>query len=54
MRVHCDQSYDGAEMLLRRYLPDEAEELVKRRYQIINASNCQNLEPLKHQDSLHA
>ncbi|KAK3319413.1 hypothetical protein B0H66DRAFT_268453 [Apodospora peruviana] len=35
-RVHVDQSYDGAEMVLRRWLPDEADELAKRRYQIIN------------------
>ncbi|KAK0617795.1 methyltransferase-like protein [Bombardia bombarda] len=35
-RVHVDQSYDGAELVLRRWLPDEADELVKRRYQIIN------------------
>ena len=38
MRAHVDQSYDGAELLLRRLFPDEADELVKRRYQIINVS----------------
>ena len=36
LRAHVDQSYDGAEMVLRRWFPDEADELVKRRYQIIN------------------
>ncbi|KAK3940177.1 hypothetical protein QBC46DRAFT_261583 [Diplogelasinospora grovesii] len=35
-RVHVDQSYDGAEMVLRRRLPDEADDLVTKRYQIIN------------------
>ncbi|KAK2616137.1 hypothetical protein N8I77_002844 [Diaporthe amygdali] len=35
-KVHIDQSYDGAELQLRNILPDEADELVKRRYQIIN------------------
>ncbi|OCL06698.1 hypothetical protein AOQ84DRAFT_296504 [Glonium stellatum] len=35
-RVHIDQSYDGAELVLRKLLPDEADELVKRRWQIIN------------------
>lgn len=36
LRAHVDQSYDGAEMVLRRWFPDEADDLVKRRYQIIN------------------
>ncbi|KAI2464100.1 hypothetical protein F4781DRAFT_86526 [Annulohypoxylon bovei var. microspora] len=36
LRAHVDQSYDGAELVLRRWFPDEADELVKRRYQIIN------------------
>ncbi|KAI3318683.1 hypothetical protein HD806DRAFT_309011 [Xylariaceae sp. AK1471] len=35
-RAHVDQSYAGAELVLRRHFPDEADELVKRRYQIIN------------------
>ncbi|KAF2176577.1 hypothetical protein K469DRAFT_606717 [Zopfia rhizophila CBS 207.26] len=35
-RVHIDQSYEGAEMILRNHLPDEADELMKRRWQIIN------------------
>ena len=35
-RTHVDQSYDGAELRLRWEFPDEADELVKRRYQIIN------------------
>ncbi|KAI1101831.1 hypothetical protein F4804DRAFT_287655 [Jackrogersella minutella] len=36
LRAHVDQSYDGAELVLRRWFPDEADELAKRRYQIIN------------------
>ncbi|KAK3391230.1 hypothetical protein B0H63DRAFT_411354 [Podospora didyma] len=35
-RVHVDQSYAGAEMMLRWYLPSEADELLKKRFQIIN------------------
>jgi hypothetical protein len=35
-RTHVDQSYDGAEMRLRWELPNEADELVNRRYQIVN------------------
>lgn len=35
-RTHVDQSYDGAERRLRHEKPDEADELVKSRYQIIN------------------
>lgn len=35
-KTHVDQSYDGAERRLRWELPGEADELVGRRYQIIN------------------
>lgn len=35
-RAHVDQSYAGAELVLRRHFPDEADDLIKRRYQIIN------------------
>ncbi|KAI0542947.1 hypothetical protein GGR58DRAFT_509783 [Xylaria digitata] len=35
-RAHVDQSYAGAELVLRRHFPDEADSLLKRRYQIIN------------------
>jgi hypothetical protein len=35
-KTHVDQSYVGAERRLRWELPSEADELVKRRYQIIN------------------
>ena len=35
-RTHVDQSYKGAELRLRWEFPDEADELVKNRYQIIN------------------
>ncbi|KAI9157998.1 Hydroxylase/desaturase CTB9 [Paramyrothecium foliicola] len=35
-RTHVDQSYEGAERRLRWEFPAEADELVQRRYQIIN------------------
>jgi hypothetical protein len=35
-KTHVDQSYAGAEMRLRWELPSEADELRKKRYQIIN------------------
>jgi hypothetical protein len=35
-KTHVDQSYAGAELRLRWELPDEADELVQKRYQIIN------------------
>ncbi|KAF1842640.1 uncharacterized protein K460DRAFT_389231 [Cucurbitaria berberidis CBS 394.84] len=35
-RTHVDQSYAGAELRLRYEFPNEADELVKKRYQIIN------------------
>ncbi|KAI0196700.1 hypothetical protein EV127DRAFT_458683 [Xylaria flabelliformis] len=34
--AHVDQTYDDAPNRVRRYFPDEAEELLKKRYQIIN------------------
>ncbi|KAL2271954.1 hypothetical protein VTJ83DRAFT_1325 [Remersonia thermophila] len=37
LRAHIDQSYEGAESLLRLLLPEEAEALLERRWQIINA-----------------
>lgn len=37
-RVHVDQSYDGAEFLVKWFLPDEADTLLRRRWQIINVS----------------
>lgn len=36
--AHIDQTYDDAPNRVRRYFPDEAEELIKKRYQIINVS----------------
>ncbi|KAI6085773.1 hypothetical protein F4821DRAFT_279102 [Hypoxylon rubiginosum] len=36
LRAHVDQSYAGAELVLRRWFSGEADELVKKRYQIIN------------------
>ncbi|KAI7783413.1 hypothetical protein LA080_011974 [Diaporthe eres] len=35
-KTHVDQSYDGAELRLRWELPEEADTLVQKRYQIIN------------------
>lgn len=35
-KTHVDQSYVGAELRLRWEFPEEADELIKRRYQIIN------------------
>lgn len=35
-RTHVDQSYDGAERRLRWELPNDADDIIKRRYQIIN------------------
>ncbi|KAJ4376500.1 hypothetical protein N0V83_001784 [Neocucurbitaria cava] len=35
-RTHVDQSYAGAELRLRHEFPGEADELLKKRYQIIN------------------
>ncbi|OLN81034.1 Uncharacterized protein in dcmA 3'region 1 [Colletotrichum chlorophyti] len=35
-KAHVDQSYDGAIMMARHHLGDEADELLKRRFQIIN------------------
>lgn len=35
-KTHVDQSYAGAEIRLRWEFPDEAEELLRKRYQIIN------------------
>jgi hypothetical protein len=36
--AHVDQTYDDAPNRVRRYFPDEADELLKKRYQIINVS----------------
>ncbi|KAL1893735.1 hypothetical protein Sste5346_006236 [Sporothrix stenoceras] len=35
-RVHIDQSYDGADFLVKWFLPDEADTLLQHRWQIIN------------------
>ena len=43
LRAHVDQSYAGAESLLRWLLPDEADKLLEKRWQIINVSIFQNL-----------
>jgi hypothetical protein len=37
-RVHIDQSYSASESRVTYHLPDEAEELLKKRFQIINVS----------------
>lgn len=36
--AHIDQSYADAPNRVRRYFPDEADELIKKRYQIINVN----------------
>ena len=46
-RVHIDQSYSASTNRVSYHLPDEAEELLKKRYQIINVS--QNI--LSHENS---
>ncbi|KAI1855822.1 hypothetical protein JX265_012085 [Neoarthrinium moseri] len=48
-RVHIDQSYHGAELVLRKYWPEENDALMERRWQIINLWR-----PIKtiHQDPL--
>jgi len=35
-RVHIDQSYAASEQRVTHHLPEEAEELLKKRFQIIN------------------
>lgn len=37
-KVHVDQSYDGAQLVLNQFLPGEFGGAVKHRYQIINVS----------------
>lgn len=39
-RVHIDQSYKASEQRVEHHLPDEAEELLKKRFQIINVIVC--------------
>lgn len=39
-RAHIDQSYDGAYMVLKKHLPEEADSLMKKRFQIINVSTA--------------
>ena len=43
-RVHIDQSYSASEQRVTHHLPDEAEELLKKRFQIINV--CQRMNTL--------
>jgi len=38
-RVHIDQSYKASEGRVRHHLPDEADELLKKRFQLINVSS---------------
>ena len=45
--AHIDQTYGDAPNRVRRYFPDEADELLKKRYQIINVSN-QHTPPFTH------
>ena len=46
-RVHIDQSYRASEARVKYHLPDEADELLKNRFQIINV--CQQHLPLPSQ-----
>lgn len=45
--AHIDQTYGDAPNRVRRYFPDEADELLKKRYQIINVSINMHLHLLK-------
>lgn len=38
-RVHIDQSYSASEERVYHHLPEDAEELVKKRFQIVNVRN---------------
>lgn len=44
-RVHIDQSYQASENRVKYHLPDEADELLKKRFQIINVSPPQHRPP---------
>lgn len=46
LRAHVDQSYAGAEFMARWLLPDEAEELLTRRWQIINVGTSTEAFPV--------
>ena len=37
-RVHIDQSYSASEQRVTHHLPEEADELLQKRFQIINVS----------------
>lgn len=42
-RVHIDQSYTASEGRVKHHLPEEADKLLKKRFQIINVSQyCLN------------
>ncbi len=45
-RVHIDQSYPAAENRVKYHLSAEADELLKKRFQIINVSLPPHLPPL--------
>ena len=45
-RVHIDQSYSASEQRVEYHLPDEAEELLKKRFQIINVGKLPISEPM--------
>jgi hypothetical protein len=40
-RVHIDQSYEASKQRVTYHLPDEADELLKKRFQIINVGTHQ-------------
>ncbi|KAL4730258.1 hypothetical protein ACLX1H_002291 [Fusarium chlamydosporum] len=46
-RVHIDQTAEAVAQRIRRYFPDEADELLKRRYRLINVWRPLNKKPLE-------
>ncbi|EHK46301.1 hypothetical protein TRIATDRAFT_299013 [Trichoderma atroviride IMI 206040] len=47
LRVHIDQTAASTEKRVRRYFPDEADELLKRRYRIVNVWRSLNKGPIE-------
>lgn len=44
-RVHIDQSYTASEQRVTHHLPEDADELLQKRFQIINASHQGRKDP---------
>ncbi|KAM0253858.1 hypothetical protein ACHAQJ_007142 [Trichoderma viride] len=47
LRVHIDQTAPSTEKRVRRYFPEEADELLKRRYRIVNVWRTLNKNPVE-------